>query len=275
MSQPTLINLRKDVAIVLQKKAAPKIRVQVGSAVDISGSAQPIYKGGKNSVMEGVMSRSFAVAMEFDDNGSLDSWAFHDSTFELEDVKESMFGNYVQKHILNALGSDLWGGTSFTPLLREIRTKYLGTSSSGPRTRTVEVSPAVYEQPGFFGKLFGGKPKLVKAAVTRQEALPGDPAVANKAIDPAYVMIYTDGENGDHSATEQFFRSSENDPVFYMFVGINSGSQANFKFIDSMSKKFGNVGFFDANKIQNMSNQDLYSNLISDKFIGWYKNVKG
>lgn len=274
MSTPSLINLRKDVAIVLQKKAAPKIRVQVGAAFDISGSAEPIYRGKNNSVMESVVSRSFAVAMEFDDNGSLDSWAFHNETFELTPATEAMFGNYVQKHVIEALGNDLWGGTSFSPLVQAIKNHYLPSAGNGPSTRTVEVSPAVYEQPGFFAKLFGGKQKLVKAAVTRQEPISMGVVDTAPAIDPAYVMIYTDGENGDTGRTEQMFAAFQGLPIFFMFVGINSGSQANFSFIESMSKKFGNVGFFDAKKIQDMTNQDLYSNLISDKFIAWYKTKK-
>lgn len=259
-----LIDLRKQVGIVLAKRQAPKIVAQVGAAFDISGSAQQLYTKG---IMQRAVNRCFAVAVEFDDNATLDSWAFHDGVLELEPVVESMFGNYTTKHITQRPDFH-YGGTSFAPVLQSIAENYYPNGG----VDRVKVADEVVEQPGFFGKLFGRKPTVVQSAVYEDRVKPGSTGL--KLKDPAYIMLLTDGENGDTTATERFFEKYKNHQMYFQFVGMRSGSRANFGFIQAMAEKFPNVGFYDADMIDELSNADLYENLLSKKFINWYTNVK-
>jgi hypothetical protein len=258
IDQPNLIDLRKKVDIILMKRSAPKICAQVSISLDVSGSAQGLFSRG---VMHNTVQRVFPLAMKFDDNATLDAFVFGSNAQEAPDVKESMFGDYVNKHILNNSSLRLWSGTNYSPLLRLINDRYK------PSAVSASIAGATTAAKGILGKLFG------KATPAPE---PVAPAATGKAKPPAYAIIVTDGDNGDETATETLFEEFKDAAVYYQFIGISDpGSGCAFRFLQRMADKYDNVGFFNANQIENMSDEDLYGKLLNREFIEWYKAKTG
>jgi vWA found in TerF C terminus len=227
------------VGIVLAKRGLAKVPpVRVGCALDVSGSAQHFYIGSR--VMQETIDRLMAVALKFDDNGELDAWLFHDGVLpQLPTITESDEGTYVDKVILKQRG--LWGATNYAPVLNEVMKFYFG-----------ENAPA--KSGGMFGGLFG---KKTAAAPTGTKK------------DPAMLLFITDGANSDRSATEQVLRNAEaNSPVYFNMVGI--GDAGNFRFIEEMADKLGNVGFTNLNDLS-ISDDVLYDKIVNQEFVDWVK----
>src|SRR5574343_447161 len=93
-----LINLTKDVGIVLEKRKIDIIQCQVALNIDVSGSMTSIFN---SSNINDIFSKLFAVAWVFDDNKQLESWAFSTRSYELPAVTEKNVDNYVKKNIIN------------------------------------------------------------------------------------------------------------------------------------------------------------------------------
>lgn len=236
------INLTKraeKVGIILTKRGLAKVPpVRVGVALDVSGSAQHFYTSG---VMQETLDRLLAVAMKFDDNGELDAWLFHNDVLpRLPSLTEKDESTYVKDVVLRQ--RNLWGGTSYAPPLSEAVDYYFGNS---PASKVSKV----------FGGLFGG-----------------GKAAASAPKDPAMVLFVTDGANGDHTATEAVFRKAEeaNTPVYFNMIGV--GNPREFRFIEEMADKYGNVGFTNMNDLR-MSDDDLYDKIVNQEFVDWLKKL--
>jgi len=183
MSQTKLVNLTKKVAVVLEKRGMrPNVKAQVGFAVDISGSMRGLYS---NGTMQEVVNRIQAIANRFDDNQTLDMWAFHTKGFELDAAIPAMFGSYVNEHILNH--SDLWGGTSFAPVTKLIENHYFGSGKTN-----------------FLGALLGNKKE--------------------QSTDPVYLIFLTDGDNDDEGTTTRMISELAKKSIYIQFVGVGRGS---------------------------------------------------
>jgi hypothetical protein len=109
------VNLEKATASmeqVLQRRDVPaKIKMAVKLCVDVSGSIQPLFR---NGTVQNVIDRLIPVGMRFDDNQSIEAYAFSDSAKRLDDIKVSMFGTYVERQFMPQAQSVLWGGTNYT-----------------------------------------------------------------------------------------------------------------------------------------------------------------
>lgn len=181
-----LVDLTKKVKVVLEKRGMkPNVKAQVGFAVDISGSMQGLYNYG---TMQDVVNRIQAIANRFDDNQTLDMWAFHNKGFELESAVPSMFGSYVNDYILSH--GDLWGGTSFASVLKMIDEHYFSVGSRG-----------------FLSKLLGGN---------------------NKSTNPVYLIFLTDGDNDDENKTTALINVLTSKNIYIQFVGVGRGSSFSY-----------------------------------------------
>lgn len=236
-----LIDLTKKVSIILEKKQLNNIKAQVGFAIDISGSMQGLYNNG--TVQEAV-NRVQAVAVKFDDNETLDMWTFNERSQALEGATPSLFGTYVQKHIIGDSKVDKWGGTNYAPVLENIMEHYF----SAP------AKPAS----GFFGGLFG-------------KTAPAAPAATTVDL-PVFVVVLTDGDNDDRDATRRLVKEAQNKNIYFQFVGIGRGTT--FSFIRELGDEFGNVGFVAIPDLERTSDDDLYNGLLNDEFVGWAKTHK-
>lgn len=280
-----LIDLSKKVKINLAKVTSMKIRAQVGATFDVSVSAQGMYA--RDGIMQRLCDRLFAVAYEFDDNGSLDAWAFHTQAWELESITEKMFGSYVQKHIVEEHKHKIYGGTAYFPAFEMIVDHYYPAGSAAVNVTRAATTAAVAEvkdaATGLFGKvksLFGSKPAApvpAPAPVAAPARATFSPkAAAVKLPDPAYILFVSDGEtsHSDEARVRKLLTEHADKQIYWQLVGITDGGRPDFSVMERLSKEFPNVGFYNAGLVDNVSDDDLYSSLFTKKFITWYEKAK-
>lgn len=128
----SLLNLSKEDSLIqlnLQKdevhnfcsgiEALNGLVSRVGLCLDISGSMDPRYKKG---IVQAVVEKIFPLALEFDDNGSMEMWAFSDGFYRLPDITIDNYYGYVNREIV---GKYKMGGTRYKPVINDLANKYL------------------------------------------------------------------------------------------------------------------------------------------------------
>lgn len=230
---------KEAVGIQLQKYNITKVPpVRVGLALDVSGSAQPLYTKG---IIQETVNRLQAIALTFDDNGELDMWCFADGTrfSRLKTATAADYDNYVDREILKNRSLSLWGGTDYAPVLTDmIEFWFPGTTKQ--------------QSKGLFGGMFA------KRSVSEVKAT-GLPAMG---------LLVTDGQNYDKSEAEKVLQQAGNTNVYWQMIGV--GNPREFKFIEEQADKLPNVGFVNLNSLQ-VTDQELYAALIADEFANWIK----
>ncbi len=244
------ISLEKRVAsggIQLEKHAITKVPpIRVGLALDVSGSAQGLYTSG---VMQETVNRLQAIALKFDDNGELDMWTFANGFDRIETATAKDYNDYVKQHILNNRNISLWGGTEYAPVLEDmINFWFPGTTTS--------TAPAPKKSGGFFGGLFGKKDEPLNVVASATLAL------------PAMGILVTDGANSDRATTARILKAAASTDVYWQMVGV--GHSSHFEFLEEQADLLENVGFVNLSSL-NISDEDLYAQLIAEEFAGWVK----
>lgn len=87
-----IIDLTKKSLITLEKKGLLAIQARVALVLDASGSMNWQYKNGD---VQKVVNRLMPLAINFDDDGSFECWAFAKLTTRLDDVTLSNVSNFV------------------------------------------------------------------------------------------------------------------------------------------------------------------------------------
>ena len=265
MTTENRIDLKKKVGIVLEKRKLFNLMVKVGAAFDVSGSTQGLFS---NGTMQRALTRTFAIADKVDDNHTLDTWIFSSGAVEMPGIDPDNYETYAQDVIVDAgvedeelqkaINNVLWGGTRFAPFMGKIIDFY------NPAAEMKKVSRVV-EPTGMFGKvkaLFGAKPKIETELVPVPKAADAEPEL------PAFLIPFTDGENGDELATEQLLKDTADKGIYWQFVGVGIET---FRFLKQMAAKFPHVGFIDIKDLDKLSADQLYEALITDKFADWIK----
>lgn len=176
------LNLEKKQEIVrltLEKRQVPTgIVMAVKLMLDVSGSMQGMFS---NGAVQELVDRLIPVAMRFDDNQSLEAYAYSDDVKQVEDIKPADFGGYIPNFLKQAK-KVLWGGTRYSVALRQL---------------TDDIQP---KKAGFLKSMFGKK----------QEVQP-----------PSFVMFVTDGDTqGDQPETDNILADLEDKNCYVMLVGI-------------------------------------------------------
>lgn len=89
---PQLIDLTKKSLISLEKQNLLELKARVGLILDRSGSMHQQYKQGD---VQKVIDRVLPLAVNFDDDGAFECWAFGAKTVRLDDVSLSNVKRYV------------------------------------------------------------------------------------------------------------------------------------------------------------------------------------
>jgi hypothetical protein len=166
------------VGIVLEKRNIKDIPCQVKLAIDRSGSMDWLYQ---NNTVQDVVERILAIGMNFDVDKTIDVWAFHTRSFELEPATPKNIDGYVKKHIINKIES---GGTAYAPAMEDIINSSVST-----------------QKKGLFGGLFG------KKTVATDEY-------------PTLAIFITDGENSDEAQAERLIKASQDKNIYWVLIGI-------------------------------------------------------
>lgn len=247
-----LIDLKKKVGVVLTKRNVPdNVKAQVGVAFDITGSMKNLYL---NGTVQALAERLLAVALRFDDNGSLDAWSFCENSNELPTVNEQNYSQYVNESLINNPKIDKWGSTNFSPVLDDIRKFYFG--KSGVRTKAVET-----ETKGMFGFF----KKKVTEFVPEKFVQAGE----NDGSIPVYLMFVTDGDNFDEPASKAVLTAMKDQNIYLEFIGIGTG--ATFNFCRTAADDYDNIGFVHIKDLGRTSDEQLYEELLNEEFCTWIK----
>lgn len=226
---------------------APTLRV--GLSLDISGSTSHLYK---NGIIQQVVDRLLALAIKFDDDGSMDMWAFSNDFSRLKPATADVFNGYVDREIMNNSSINKWSGTSYAPVMGDVVNMYFNEADDAPAAAAG----------GFFKSLlafFMGPPP---SSAPSQAG-----AVVAEEGDPVLNLFVTDGDNNDKDATAKLLRAAAKDhKVYWQMVGV--GSPDEFAFIESMAKELPNVGFVNLSSLK-MGEDELYSRIITAKLCNW------
>lgn len=235
-----IIDLKKKVDIVLTKRNLINVKARVGLAIDISGSMQSLYN---NGTVQRVVERILAVATRFDDNGELDVWTFANGFDRIGGVTEVGFENYVNREIIQNRSISKWGGTSYSPVIRDVLENYF------PASFVEKVTGKL------FG-LFGGKKETVAVETPLDSQ------------DPAILIFITDGENTDMNETIRLLEAAHNKKIYFQFVGIGNEG---FRFLSKLADDYRNTGFLKIANVAKISDDDLYEGLITEELATWFK----
>lgn len=107
------------VKAITAQRNFPATKVAVKAATDISLSMQHLFK---NGTVQEVTDRMLAVAVRFDDNQSIESYAYGSAAVRLADVTPADFGNYINTKFLPEAerSGQLWSGTDFGAAFKRI-----------------------------------------------------------------------------------------------------------------------------------------------------------
>lgn len=215
-------------SIVLSKKKISKIKAQVASMLDRSGSMDNLYASG---LMQEYINRLIPLGLRFDDNGSIDNWAFHDQAIKTDSITLSTVDNFIKSNIMRIPT----GGTHYFHALNAVQQHYFGQHT----------------------------PKKSWSLTSMFRKANQKDFVEEQQDDPVYLIFQTDGENSDPGITDSLLAKLESQAIYIQFVGVGN---CPFSFIKKMADKYSNVGFFSVKDLDKVSDEELYELLINDEF---------
>lgn len=104
--------------ICLSKQPLNGLKAQVGLVLDYSGSMSSLYN---NGTIQKVIENALPLAMEFDDNGTMEVWIFENGFRRLPDITLDNYFGYVKREIL---GKYSMGGTNYAPVMTNVTNFY-------------------------------------------------------------------------------------------------------------------------------------------------------
>ncbi len=115
------INLAKEEVhkVCLTKSPLNGLTSRVGLVLDYSGSMSSLYR---NGTVQGVIEKILPIAMEFDDNGTMEVWIFENGFYRLPDINLNNFYGYVENEILPKYKM---GGTNYAPVMQDVFKRYI------------------------------------------------------------------------------------------------------------------------------------------------------
>lgn len=224
----------------IEKRKLPDVRAQVMMNIDVSGSAQPLFRRG---LIQEAFQRVLPIGILFDDNKQIDVFTFSNGSSTVRHIEpnadESNFENYISKNILNG-SIPLWGGTDYSYVIRE----------------NLNVGGFYKTKKGFFST------KTILEAHSDSNY-------------PAIIYFFTDGENYDPSETMKILQECQDagTQAYFLFIGIGD---ANFRFIEKVGDKFDNTGFLNIRDLNKINDDEIYEQLLPEELCTWLsKSITG
>ena len=138
---PQLVSLAKKAQLSLEKKCLTDVQAQVALVLDASGSMSQLYSRGE---VQKVLDRILPLAIHFDDDGCLDSWAFASKPKQLETVSARNYMGYIARNDIMGIRGIGYGNNE--PLVIEDIVKYYRKSANRLPTYVVFISDGgIYE----------------------------------------------------------------------------------------------------------------------------------
>lgn len=120
------------------KQGQPTNGSRVAVVMDVSGSFEDQYR---NGAIQSVFERLLPIALQFDDDGAMETWLFSSRAKQVEPVtRQNCFG-YVERDILNRRNdSVLWGGTNYAPPMEMVFDHFVRENPSNVPTFVIFVT---------------------------------------------------------------------------------------------------------------------------------------
>lgn len=259
MSKFNLSKAVEKAKFVVQKRNlnSPNIKAQVLMNIDVSGSAQGLFKSGQ---IQEAFQRVLPVGILFDDNGEVDVFTFQsgDAICHIEPTAtEKNYEGYIETNILKNKKVPLWGGTDYANVIRE------NLRSMGFLKQKSVEEDVVVEKGGWFSKDKVEKRSVVKT-VLESSSSSGFPSI---------VYFFTDGENFDQRETLAILQACQEakTQMYFHFIGIGN---ANFKFIEMLGDKFDNTGFLNIKDLSKINDDIIYEQLLPEELCTWLAKSK-
>lgn len=236
----------EQVKFVLEKNNLSNVRAQVAVNLDVSGSAESLFKQG---LMQQAFQRIMPIALQFDLNGEVDVFTFADGN-SIAHVEPAAtvknYSNYVKKNILENNKVPKWGGTDYAPVLQKNLEAF-----------EFYVTETTTTKKGWFGG------SQTSSTTTLKDK--------SKSGDPVVVYFFTDGANSDKSRTTALLQEMQDKgtQMYVHFIGIGN---ANFSYIEQLGDKFDNTGFLSIGNIANVDENTIYEQLIPNELVEWFKS---
>lgn len=243
--KPRLVELAQKASMSLKSKELTRISARVGLVLDVSGSMFGMYTKGR---VQEVVDRILPLALHFDDDGQLDTWAFSRRCMSLTPVSLDNVDDYVTTE---AGGWRDWmnnvnGAINYEPsAIWNVVAHYCPQSPMASR--------ACPEH-----KIFSfSRPKSYPAKKIETRDL------------PAYVIFISDGGVGSDKEIEALLVESSGAPIFWQFVGLGGSNYGVLEHLDTMSGRFiDNANFFALDDLHDISDDALYDRLLGE-FPDW------
>lgn len=249
---PELISLAKKAKFSLSKFNLEDIQAEVSFVLDASGSMTGQYQQGQ---VQSVVERVFPLAAHFDNNDSMESWAFADKQQQLSAIGFDNYKDFVNKDNggWQAWMSRLNSSYNNEPVvMRAIIKHFFGLDA--PK---LEKSSGG----GFFG--FGKKSGNENTFA---------PKVAPRL--PIWVLFISDGGVAHNEDIEFLLKWSSTLPIFWQFMGIGGSSYGALEKFDDLTGRFiDNADFFAIDNLKSVSEQELYDKMVQE-FPQWINLAK-
>lgn len=220
------LDLRKQIVLNLKKdKGLDGQLATVVAVYDRSGSLDWAYKDG---TMQRLTERVLPVGLGFDDNEIVDLFIFHNDAWRSRvDIKRDTINAVIPEITRHSSG-----GTSYAPAIKLILDEYIGA----PVTT--------------------GGGWLSKGTTQRPD---------KKLPYPVFVLYFTDGANDDKKQTEELIIEASKYGIYFQFIGIGTADMPFLEKLDDLTgRQIDNCGFFRASNIDRMTDQDLYTNMMTE-----------
>ncbi len=113
-----LINLKKKASTEVKKVGLGNQKAKVALVLDYSGSMRPLYK---NGVVQKASERLLALASQFDDDGCIEVFIFSHEDYEVGNLSESNFYEFIDREIFQKYK---FGRTEYASVMQRIVQKY-------------------------------------------------------------------------------------------------------------------------------------------------------
>lgn len=92
-------------------------KARVGLVLDYSGSMSKLYR---NGTIQEVIEQMLPLAMNFDDDGNMETWLFDDEFHRLPDINLNNFYGYIEREAKYSMGC-----TQYAPVMADVEKKYM------------------------------------------------------------------------------------------------------------------------------------------------------
>lgn len=215
---------KKEVHKVLLTKGAETVRARVVLVIDKTGSMRKQYN---LRVVHRVVERMVPVALQLDDDGTLEPYLYARSFLRLPDLAADDLEDWPQTY-LHLAGTH--GGMDYDSI---------GHGNDEP--------PIIAE---------------IMSTLRR-----GDPM-------PTLVLFFTDGGFSKRREITALVREASHLPAFWQFVGVGRANYGLLTALDDLDGRVvDNVGFFELDDIDSVSDAELYSRLLGE-FPDWLRAAR-